>query len=85
MMKILIEFSDEEIVEVAHHTAFTAIHIIEDETDEAWHAGKVALDILSKLEEGYPGLREDERLVSGDEIELLKTKVEAHFRRKVGR
>jgi hypothetical protein len=59
-MMISVDFTEEEVVEIASHTAFTAFHALEDDDDEAWRMAALAVSILEKSEKAYPFLIESE-------------------------
>jgi len=67
-----IPFTEEEIVEVANHTAFTAYHGLDDDDDDAWRVARISVGILDKIEEAYPGLFENENLLCAREIVVLR-------------
>jgi hypothetical protein len=68
-------FTEEEVVEIANHTAFTAFHALEDDDDEAWRVAVLAVSILGKLEVAYPALIESERFEGTREMIVLRRRV----------
>lgn len=70
-----IGFTEEEVVELANHTTFTAYHALEDDDDEAWRVATVAVAILDKLEKAYPALIDSENLFCAREMLVLRRRV----------
>jgi hypothetical protein len=70
-----LNFSEEELVEVANHTAFTAFSALEDDDDEAWRVAVIAVAILDKLEAAYPALIEAEHFDCAKEMIVLRRRV----------
>jgi hypothetical protein len=70
-----VNFTEDELVEIANHTAFTAFHALEDDDDEAWRVAVLAVSILDKIEAAYPALIESEHLDCAREILVLRRRV----------
>lgn len=75
---ISISLTEDEAVEIANHTAFTAYHALEDNDAEAWRVAALAVSILDKIEAAYPSLVESEKLLCAREMLVLRRKVAAH-------
>ena len=74
---ITFTFTEDEAIEVANHTAFTAFHALEDDDDESWRVARLAVAIPKKLQEAYPEMLEAERLECEHQIRLLRKRVKA--------
>jgi hypothetical protein len=72
---ISVDFTEEELVEIANHTAFTAFSALEDNDEEAWRVAVLAVSILDKLEAAYPALIESERFEGTREMLVLRRRV----------
>ena len=51
---ITLNLTEEELIEIANHTALTEFHALEDDDDEAWRVATIAVTILDKIEAAYP-------------------------------
>ena len=71
-MMIDLSFNEDELVEIANHTAFTAFHALDDDDEEAWRVATLAVAILAKIEEAYPALVESESLCCARELLVLR-------------
>lgn len=72
---ISVDFTEDELVEIANHTAFTAFHALEDDDDEAWRIAALAVSILGKLEVAYPAIIESENFACAHEMLVLRRRV----------
>lgn len=72
---ISVDFTEDELVEIANHTAFTAFHALEDDDEEAWRVAALAVSILEKIEAAYPALIESERFEGTREMVVLRRRV----------
>ena len=72
---ISVDFSEDEMVEIANHTVFTAFHALEDDDEEAWRIAVLAISILDKLEAAYPALIESEHFECAREMLVLRRRV----------
>jgi hypothetical protein len=70
-----VDFTEDELVEIASHTAFTAFHALEDDDDEAWRTATLAVSILNKIEAAYPDLMESENFYGAREMIVLRRRV----------
>lgn len=70
-----VQFSEDELIEIANHTAFTAFHALEDDDDDAWRTARIAVSILDKVEAAYPTLMESENLLCAREMIVLRHRV----------
>lgn len=64
--------TEEEVVELANHTVFTAFHALDEDTDDARRVVRVALTIMDKLEAAFPDLVRHEDLCCEDELFALR-------------
>jgi serine/threonine protein kinase HipA of HipAB toxin-antitoxin module len=83
MEKIMISLNltDDELVEIANHTAFTAFSALEDDDEEAWRIAVIAVSILDKLEAAHPALIEAEHFDCAKEMLLLRRRVAARSKK----
>ncbi len=72
---INIAFTEEELVEIANHTVFTAFHALDDDTDEAHELIDIAVAIIDKIEAAYPEYIDSEELCCEEELEALREAV----------
>jgi len=72
---ISVDFTEDELVEIASETAFTAYHALEDDDDEAWRKAAIAVSTLDKIEKAYPALIESENFYAAREMIVLKRRV----------
>jgi hypothetical protein len=72
---VSLNLSEEELVEIANHTAFTAFSALEDNDDEAWRVAVIAVSILDKLEAAYPALIEAEHFDCAREMLVLRRRI----------
>jgi hypothetical protein len=72
---VSVDFTEDELVEIANHTAFTAFHALEDDDDEAWRVATLAVSILGKLEAAYPTIIESEHFDCAREMLVLRRRV----------
>ena len=70
-----LNLSEEELVEIANHTAFTALSALDDNDEEAWRVAVLAVSILDKLEAVYPALIEAEHFDCAREMLVLRRRV----------
>ena len=77
---INLSLTEDELVEIANHTAFTAFHALEDDDDEAWRVATLAVTILDKVEAAYPALVEAEGLSCAREMLILRRRVTSRKR-----
>lgn len=70
-----VQFTEDEVIEIANHTAFTAFHALEDDDDDAWHTARIAISILDKIEAAYPALMESENLLCAREMTVVRHRV----------
>lgn len=75
---IQLMLSEEEAVEVANHTAYTALHAIDDDDDGAWRVGYIAVAILAKLEAAFPEIDGHPEYSCGNEVSSLRRRVADH-------
>lgn len=78
---ISLGLSEEELVEIANHTAFTAFSALEDDDEEAWRVATIAVSILGKIETAYPDLIEAERFDCAREMLVLRRRVAEHLKK----
>jgi len=72
---ISLNLTEDELIEIANHTAFTAFHALEDNDDEAWRVATFAVTILGKVEAAYPALIESEGFYCAREMLVLRRRV----------
>ncbi len=70
-----VDFTEDELIEIANHTAFTAFSALEDDDDEAWRVALIAVSILDKIEATYPALIEAEHFDCAREMLILRRRV----------
>ena len=73
--------TDEELAEVANHTAFTALSALDDDDEEAWRVAVIAVSILDKIEAANPDLIEQEHLECAKEMIVLRRRVAKHLKK----
>jgi len=77
-----LNLTEEELVEVANHTAFTALSTLEDDDDEeTWRVAAISVSILDKLEAAYPALIESENFYAAREMLVLRRRVAGHSKK----
>jgi hypothetical protein len=74
---VSLNLTEDELVEIANHTAFTAFSALEDDDEEAWRIATIAVAILDKIEAAYPDLIEAEHFESAKEMIALRRRVAA--------
>ncbi len=72
---VTVQFTEDQLIEIANHTAFTAYHALEDDDDEAWRTARIAVSILDKIEAAFPTLIDSENLVCAREMIVLRRRV----------
>jgi hypothetical protein len=72
---IAVNFTEEELVEIANHTVFTAFHALEDDTEEAHALIDIAVAIIDKIEAAYPDYVDSEELCCEEELAALREAV----------
>lgn len=72
---ISVSFTEDELVEIANHTAFTAFHSLEDDDGETWRVATLAVSILDKLEAAHPALIKAEGLACAREMFVIRRRV----------
>jgi hypothetical protein len=79
-----LNLTDEELVEVANHTAFTALSALDDDDEEAWRVAGIAVSILNKIEAAHPELIEAEHFDCAKEMLVLRRRVASHSKKLSG-
>lgn len=72
---ISLDLTEDELVEIANHTAFTAFHALEDDDDEAWRVATISVSILDKIEAAFPAFIESDNLSCTREMLVLRRRV----------
>jgi hypothetical protein len=72
---ISLNLTEDELIEVANHTAFSAFHALEDDDTETWRVATLAVAILDKIEAAYPALIESDNLYCAREMLVLRRRV----------